>query len=246
MRDVDNESEDMYEVEKILDKKTDKKGALYLVKWEGFSEAQATWEPEEHLQGVKWLMDDFNRRWSGQTPKPAAKPEPAPMPQKRSSAPLAEDIPIKKPDIKTSEPEPTIFLPPNLIQDTEDSPKSAPKQASKPKVKLAPKPKPRQAPKVASKAPTVAPTPADSPSVPPGLRVIRGNLSLDVAVKILGCRQQGTGIEYAVQFKRRPDVVIMPQICSHEELRQNAPWLLSQYLLEAAKVEEGRLCDTTS
>lgn len=242
---MDNESEDMYEVEKILDKKTDKKGAVYLVKWEGFSEAQATWEPEEHLQGVKWLMDDFNRRWSGQTVKPAAKLEPVQVPQKRSSAPLDEDTPIKKPEIKIVEPEPTISLPPNLIQDTEDSPKSGSKQGSKPKVKLPSKPKPRQAPKVASKVPTVTPTSSDSPSVPSGLRVIRGNLSLDVAVKILGCRQQGTGIEYAVQFKRRPDVVIMPQICSHEELRQNAPWLLSQYLLEAAKVEEGRLCDTT-
>ena len=202
----------MYEVEKILDKKTDKKGAVYLVKWEGFSEAQATWEPEDHLQGVKWLVEDFNRR-GGKVSKPET------VPQKRSAAPAAEDKPSKKPD-----PEPVISLPPNLIQDTDSPPLKA-------------KSKPRQAPKVASKS---APPKALSPISPAqSSKVVRGNLNLDVAVKILGCRQQGVGIEYAVQFKRRPDVMVLPQICTHDELRLHAPWLLSQYLLEAAKVEEG-------
>lgn len=219
LKDVDNESEDMYEVEKILDKKTDKKGALYLVKWEGFSEAQATWEPEEHLQGVKWLMEDFNRRGNKQNKTDTA-------PQKRTAAPAAEDKPSKKPD-----PEPVISLPPNLIQDT-DSPSFKPKS------------KPRQAPKVACKSPPLKVPPPTVQPTTGSPRVVRGNLSLDVAVKILGCRQQGTGIEYAVQFKRRADVMVMPQIYSHDELRSHAPWLLSQYLLEAAKVEEGRLGDT--
>ena len=231
--DLDNDSEDMYEVEKILDKKTDRKGALYLVKWEGFSEAQATWEPEEHLQGVKWLVEDFNRRY-GDTPAPRkteSKTQEAPvlLAEKRTGEELVEDKPAKKQEI-----DPTVSIPPDLIRDIDDPPK--PKSTrSKPKHTI-------KSTSTVSK-PTVKSPPNPVKSVPPEpqppkeLRLIRGNLSLDVAVKILGCRQQGTGIEYAVQFKRRPDVVVLPQICTHEELRVQAPWLLSQYLLETARVD---------
>ena len=41
-------NEDWYEVEEILDKKRSDKGEeIYLVKWVGYDERQATWEPKK-------------------------------------------------------------------------------------------------------------------------------------------------------------------------------------------------------
>ena len=72
------------------------------------------------------------------------------------------------------------------------------------------------------------------------VKMIRGNLALDVAVKIVGCRKQGKTVMYAVLFKKRSDegVVVIPQICTHEELKVQAPWLLSQYLLDYARTDQ--------
>lgn len=51
--------EDEYIVEKILDKK--KVGGVYKykVKWEGYDEADCTWEPKENLENVFYLVEEY-------------------------------------------------------------------------------------------------------------------------------------------------------------------------------------------
>ena len=54
-------SEDLYEVERILDKRKSNKGKTeYLVQWKGYGREDATWEPEQHLVNCEECMHDFN------------------------------------------------------------------------------------------------------------------------------------------------------------------------------------------
>eukprot|EP00347_Sterkiella_histriomuscorum_P011847 403370879 len=53
----------IFTVEKILDKKKEGRRVYYMVKWEGFSEDQATWEPLSNLQNVKELLKEFDRQY---------------------------------------------------------------------------------------------------------------------------------------------------------------------------------------
>lgn len=48
-------------MEKILDKKKEGKKTLYRVKWEGFSENEATWEPLSNLSNVKEMVQEFEK-----------------------------------------------------------------------------------------------------------------------------------------------------------------------------------------
>ena len=50
------EGEPMFTVEKILEKRKIKGVWKYKVKWEGYSEAESTWEPIENLSGVMPLL----------------------------------------------------------------------------------------------------------------------------------------------------------------------------------------------
>lgn len=54
-----DEEEEFYEVEKILSKKKIGRRVLYLVKWEGYSVEEATWEPVSNLKNVKDLVQQF-------------------------------------------------------------------------------------------------------------------------------------------------------------------------------------------
>ncbi len=58
-----NESEETYyEVEKIIRKRTDDHGKVfYLVKWEGFPDAENTWEPLENLETIMDLIYKFEK-----------------------------------------------------------------------------------------------------------------------------------------------------------------------------------------
>jgi hypothetical protein len=51
----------LYEVEDILDKRYNIKTGQeeYRVKWEGYPESQATWEPISNLQYVLELIQEF-------------------------------------------------------------------------------------------------------------------------------------------------------------------------------------------
>ena len=48
-----------YTVEKVLNKKTVKGKKFYLVKWEGYSRAKATWEPESNLVGCGDAVQEY-------------------------------------------------------------------------------------------------------------------------------------------------------------------------------------------
>ncbi|CAI9181615.1 unnamed protein product [Rangifer tarandus platyrhynchus] len=55
-------SEDLYEVERILDKRKSNKGKTeYLVQWKGYGREDATWEPEQHLVNCEECIHDFNQ-----------------------------------------------------------------------------------------------------------------------------------------------------------------------------------------
>ncbi|XP_075682789.1 chromodomain Y-like protein [Rhinoderma darwinii] len=56
-------SEELYEVERIVDKRKNKKGKIeYLVHWKGYASGDDTWEPEQHLVNCEEYILEFNRR----------------------------------------------------------------------------------------------------------------------------------------------------------------------------------------
>lgn len=65
MNDLDNlcenfEKDQLYEVERIVDKRIDQYGKIYyLVKWEGYPDEEMTWEPIENLETVIELIRNF-------------------------------------------------------------------------------------------------------------------------------------------------------------------------------------------
>lgn len=44
-----SDSEEVYDVERILAEKTEDNTVKYLVKWQGYPDEQCTWEPAEHF-----------------------------------------------------------------------------------------------------------------------------------------------------------------------------------------------------
>ncbi|KAB0354193.1 hypothetical protein FD755_023118 [Muntiacus reevesi] len=55
-------SKELYEVERIIDKRQNKKGKTeYLVRWKGCGREDASWEPEQHLVDSAECIHDFNR-----------------------------------------------------------------------------------------------------------------------------------------------------------------------------------------
>nr|XP_057944524.1 chromodomain Y-like protein 2 isoform X1 [Doryrhamphus excisus] len=54
-------SGDLYEVERIVDKRRNKKGKWeYLIRWKGYGSKEDTWEPEHHLLHCEEFIDHFN------------------------------------------------------------------------------------------------------------------------------------------------------------------------------------------
>lgn len=65
-------SGDLYEVERIVDKRRNKKGKWeYLIRWKGYGSKEDTWEPEHHLLHCEEFIDQFNslRQHSHKRPK---------------------------------------------------------------------------------------------------------------------------------------------------------------------------------
>jgi hypothetical protein len=53
------EEEDGYPIEKVLDDKTVDGVRYFKVKWEGYPDSEATWEPEQNLEGSQELVDEY-------------------------------------------------------------------------------------------------------------------------------------------------------------------------------------------
>ena len=54
--------EEMYNVERIVDKKNVGKKVMYFVKWEGYASDQNTWEPIANLKNVSKMVKRYNRK----------------------------------------------------------------------------------------------------------------------------------------------------------------------------------------
>jgi len=52
--------EQLYEVEKILDRKKIKGKYKYLIKWKGYSMDECTWEPLSNLENIKHYVEQFD------------------------------------------------------------------------------------------------------------------------------------------------------------------------------------------
>ncbi|KAL0966861.1 hypothetical protein UPYG_G00301100 [Umbra pygmaea] len=56
-------SEELFEVERIVDKRKNKKGKMeYLVRWRGYGYEGDTWEPETHLSACIEFVHEYNRQ----------------------------------------------------------------------------------------------------------------------------------------------------------------------------------------
>ncbi|XP_067109134.1 chromodomain Y-like protein isoform X1 [Osmerus mordax] len=58
-------TEELYEVERIVDKRKSKKGKMeYLVRWRGYGYEGDTWEPETHFSNCMTFIHEYNRQQS--------------------------------------------------------------------------------------------------------------------------------------------------------------------------------------
>ncbi|XP_036311485.1 M-phase phosphoprotein 8 isoform X1 [Pipistrellus kuhlii] len=60
--DSEEDGEDVFEVEKILDMKTEGGKILYKVRWKGYTSDDDTWEPEVHLEDCKEVLLEFRNK----------------------------------------------------------------------------------------------------------------------------------------------------------------------------------------
>jgi hypothetical protein len=95
----------LYEVEAVVSKKTIKGQPLYLVKWKNYPSSENTWEPIEHLENVKWMVDEFNK--TGDAPKPVIKPQLIDLSEEEILRPKRGRKPVaKKPKVSPKKPTP--------------------------------------------------------------------------------------------------------------------------------------------
>ncbi len=56
---IEYESDDHYEIERIVNHKLDKGVNMFKIKWKGFSRAESTWEMESNLRNCTEMINDF-------------------------------------------------------------------------------------------------------------------------------------------------------------------------------------------
>ncbi|KAG8524706.1 M-phase phosphoprotein 8, partial [Galemys pyrenaicus] len=71
--DSEEDGEDVFEVEKILDMKTEGGKILYKVRWKGYTSDDDTWEPEVHLEDCKEVLLEFRNKVMENKAKPVKK-----------------------------------------------------------------------------------------------------------------------------------------------------------------------------
>jgi len=54
--------QEMWQAEKILDERLYKGITQFLVRWEGFTPADDSWEPEENLENISHMIEEFRHR----------------------------------------------------------------------------------------------------------------------------------------------------------------------------------------
>ncbi|XP_051842572.1 M-phase phosphoprotein 8 isoform X2 [Antechinus flavipes] len=69
----EEDEEDVFEVEKILDVKTEGGKILYKVRWKGYTSDDDTWEPEVHLEDCKEVLLEFRKKIFDNKTKPVKK-----------------------------------------------------------------------------------------------------------------------------------------------------------------------------
>ena len=75
-----------YEVEKILGKKKVKRTTMYLVKWVGYPEEEATWEPAKNLSGCEEAIEQYENSLKNETEAT----------EKKEEAPAEEEVEKKE------------------------------------------------------------------------------------------------------------------------------------------------------
>lgn len=71
--DSEEDGEDVFEVERILDMKTEGGKILYKVRWKGYTSDDDTWEPEVHLEDCKEVLLEFRKKVGDNKAKPVKK-----------------------------------------------------------------------------------------------------------------------------------------------------------------------------
>ncbi|XP_067569962.1 M-phase phosphoprotein 8 isoform X3 [Pseudorca crassidens] len=71
--DSEDDGEDVFEVEKILDMKIDGGKIVYKVRWKGYTSDDDTWEPEVHLEDCKEVLLEFRKKVANNKAKPVKK-----------------------------------------------------------------------------------------------------------------------------------------------------------------------------
>ncbi|XP_016046234.1 M-phase phosphoprotein 8 isoform X1 [Erinaceus europaeus] len=71
--DSEEDGEDVFEVEQILDMKTEGGKILYKVRWKGYTSDDDTWEPEVHLEDCKEVLLEFQNKIVENKAKPVKK-----------------------------------------------------------------------------------------------------------------------------------------------------------------------------
>jgi len=95
----EDEGEEEYTVEKILDRRLGKKKRVeYLLKWEGYESDDNTWEPEEHLTNCVKLIALFEKTRAKAEEKKAKEvsPKKKPTPEKSSANSKDEEYSVEK------------------------------------------------------------------------------------------------------------------------------------------------------
>ncbi|XP_057388910.1 M-phase phosphoprotein 8 isoform X3 [Balaenoptera acutorostrata] len=71
--DSEDDGEDVFEVEKILDMKVEGGKIVYKVRWKGYTPDDDTWEPEVHLEDCKEVLLEFRKKVAENKAKPVKK-----------------------------------------------------------------------------------------------------------------------------------------------------------------------------